>query len=140
MSRPRFEFVLTEGLVDAAVALRLLAQAGIDYDGAAQVANGNPEFWERVPAFNSIARESPVFALPDLESQVCVGPVLQKRVPRRQPDLIIRLAVPMVEAWLLADSDGVSRLLGVPASKVPRSPDAEPHPKRLLVNLARQSS
>ena len=48
-------------------------------------------------------------------------------------------AVREVEAWLLADAARLGRFLGVPAARIPLSPDTLRNPKQEMVNLARRS-
>ena len=54
-------------------------------------------------------------------------------------NLIFRIAVREVEAWLLADCDGISKRLGIAKSKVPRNVEAIESPKDALINLSRSS-
>ena len=51
----------------------------------------------------------------------------------------LRLAVRALEAWLMADSEGVAQHFGVPVSKVPRKPDSIEHPKDDFIKLLRLS-
>jgi hypothetical protein len=55
------------------------------------------------------------------------------------PRLLFRIAVREVEAWLLADREGIANFLGVAKIKVPQNPEAEHDPKNTLINLARKS-
>ncbi|MDW8363213.1 MAG: hypothetical protein RMK74_12500 [Myxococcales bacterium] len=45
-----------------------------------------------------------------------------------------------VEAWLLADADGIASMLGLPCSRIPHDPERLDDPKRCLLELARMSS
>jgi hypothetical protein len=53
--------------------------------------------------------------------------------------MCFRVAVRELEAWLLADAQGIAHFLAVPASAVPIDPDAEEDPTKTLVELARRS-
>ncbi len=63
----------------------------------------------------------------------------QDWVPHPAPHLCFRVAVRALEAWLLADTDAVASYLSVAKTRVPADPEAEAHPKRTLVNIARLS-
>lgn len=58
----------------------------------------------------------------------------------RHPNLIFRVAVREVEAWLLADRPSMADFLEVPLSLIPVEPEASNDPKIEIVNLARGSS
>jgi hypothetical protein len=59
---------------------------------------------------------------------------------RAHPDnLIFRVAVREIEAWLLADHAGMKKLLVAGATKLPRNPDALPDPKQVLLTLAQRA-
>jgi hypothetical protein len=52
-------------------------------------------------------------------------------------DLILRIAVREVEAWLLGDRHGIARFMGVAINLVPQNPEALPDPKAELIKVAR---
>lgn len=53
--------------------------------------------------------------------------------------LMIRVAVLEIEAWLLADRVGVAQWRSVAASRVPDNPEGISDPKRTLIELASRS-
>lgn len=55
------------------------------------------------------------------------------------PNLIFRVAVREIEAWLLADAIGMSEFLGIPEGRIPVDIERVGNPKELVVNLARRS-
>jgi hypothetical protein len=58
----------------------------------------------------------------------------------RNSNLILRIAVHEVEAWLMADREHLlAEFLGIPVAKIPQQTDDCNEPKLLLVNLARHS-
>ena len=86
--------------------------------------------------------QNPVLVLADLDNpQRCPGDVVRDMTERLSvaPDLHIRLAVPEIESWVLADREGIAQWLGIPASVVPRNPESLADPKRSLVQLAARS-
>jgi len=54
-------------------------------------------------------------------------------------NLIFRIAVKEVEAWLLADIDGFSNYLGISKSLIGLNPEKIPNPKETLIQLAKRS-
>lgn len=65
---------------------------------------------------------------------------IARHLPQRNAGFALRVAVRMIESWLLADSEAVSIALSVPRKRVPNEPDLLLNPKESLVNLARASS
>jgi hypothetical protein len=55
------------------------------------------------------------------------------------PNLIFRIAVREIEAWLLADRYGFARFAGISQDLVPPDPEITPDPKAMLVNITRRS-
>lgn len=131
--------VAVEGIVDAAVARRMVEHVGAGF-GAVYGQRGKPHLRGRIEGYNTAARHAPWLVLIDLDREAtCIAPVLANWIPSPAHLLCFRVAVQEVEAWLLSDRQGASSFLGVPISKIPESPENMPHPKRLLVELARQS-
>ena len=86
--------------------------------------------------------QNPVLVLADLDNpQRCPGDLVRDMTQRLSvaPDLHIRLAVPEIESWILADREGIAQWLGIPISVVPRNPESLADPKRSLVQLAARS-
>jgi hypothetical protein len=86
--------------------------------------------------------QNPVLVLADLDSQENCAPnrVIQLRGRTAvAPSLLIRIAVLEIEAWILADREGIAEWLGVPRNIVPRLPEALEDPKREFVQLASRS-
>jgi hypothetical protein len=50
-----------------------------------------------------------------------------------------RIAVHMVESWILADREACSEYLKVSINRIPKFPDDEINPKQVMVGLARRS-
>jgi len=53
--------------------------------------------------------------------------------------MLLRIAVRTIESWLLADRERIAEFLSIDSSLVPLNPEADPSPKRTLVDLARRS-
>ena len=135
------DYIWAEGALDAVAARKLAAICGCNTDRAVErVATDNGAFLQGLAKFNKIAALGRVvLALGDTESKPCPGAVVANHVSNRAPGLVVRLAVPMIEAWFLADAEGSAKFLGVSRSKIPREPEALPHPKASLIQLAKDS-
>lgn len=103
-------------------------------------AMGGANFWRDVRRYNEAARYQWVVALADLEGNPCASGLIARHLPSgREPMFHLRLAVRMVESWLLADRRSIARFLGISVSLVPVAPEGEEDPKRKLVQLAARS-
>lgn len=99
----------------------------------------------RLPAFNhAAARGEPVFVLTDLDVHAqCPGDVLPTWLPkgtRRSRNLVFRVAVKEVEAWLLADKANFADFLAVDSAHLPGRIESIADPKLEIVRLARLSA
>ena len=96
---------------------------------------------KRLQNFCKLARHVPVLLLTDLDTKKCPAALIEEWsrgniIPKQ---LLIRVAVRQVESWLLADRDGMARLLKISVQKLPRDPDALPDAKRSLLQLAQRA-
>lgn len=131
---------LVEGHLEAAVLPVIFRQIGLpDAALVIRVAGGGDRFWREAVRYNAAARHRPVVGLADLERAACVPRLLDRLPGGRHASFHLRLAVRMLEAWLMADRPAMSRLLGVRSALLPERPDEEPHPKRKLMELAQLS-
>jgi hypothetical protein len=138
-----FSLAVVEGDLEIPVTHKLLRATGID-SSFVRIINtqGRSKFWKSVGRYNAAAiHNGPVWGLADLESDPCANWLFERHLRgNRQPGFILRIAVKMLESWLLADRDTIADYLGVSRSEVPTEPEQEVHPKRTIVNLARKSS
>jgi hypothetical protein len=88
--------------------------------------------------FCEVARLQPVLLVTDLDMAECPAALLSEWTVRtgRPESLCLRVAVREVEAWLLADHDGLRELLGRRLGNLPDNPDYLRDPKRYLLGLA----
>jgi hypothetical protein len=141
MTAAGLQLVFTEGSLDASAAIRTASEVGIEILGPVSDSGGNAGFWERASKYNQAAKHiGYILGLGDLEGIRCVGPVLQEKLPMKHANLLVRLAVPELESWLIADGTAMARFLRVSPARMPSNPDSLPDPKRTLVNLARSST
>lgn len=132
-----------EGPVDAAVARRLIAavgcQPGTDYV-TLRGRRGKGALDQRIEGLVIAARHGRrVLVLRDLDAEPCAGPVIARLVSQPQPGFCLRLAVRAVEAWLLADHNGIARGLKIPKSGLPPQPETITDPKDALRRLGQGS-
>jgi hypothetical protein len=57
----------------------------------------------------------------------------------RHPNLLFRVAVQEVEAWLLADRSAFATFLGISRDLIPDNAEQVDNPKEFVVSLARRS-
>lgn len=131
--------VAVEGDLDERIARRLVAEAGGD---VARVYGRRGKEWlrQQIGGYRNASMRSPWFVLVDLDSGEC-PPRLREEwgIAADMRGMCFRVAVRAVESWLLADRDGLARLLGVARGGLPDRPDAAPDPKRALIDAARRS-
>lgn len=135
-----FEFAVVEGYTELAVTEKIFHSLGVDLPTIANKRGGSA-FWKDAPRLNRSATNLRIFGLVDLERAVCPAALIGKYLGRHlSANFVLRVAVRMVESWLLADREAAAKTLGVPLPKMPRRPDDVAHPKRELIDLARCSS
>lgn len=126
-----------EGRLDEAVVRRLAADAGMDVVNVYRT-DGRADLISRIPGYAAAARRDPWLVLCDLDQDEC-APTLVASAVQNPPDLFcFRVAVRSIESWLLADP-GLAARLEISATRLPREPDSERHPKRTLIRIARRS-
>jgi hypothetical protein len=128
-----------EGIVDEAVFRRIVRMARAE-PGPVYGKNGKQHLLQRLPGYNTAARFSPWLVLLDLDHDAdCPPPFLAAALASPSHLMCFRIAVREVEAWLLADRERMAAFLDVNPSWIPRAPEQEADPKRVLVELARRS-
>jgi hypothetical protein len=127
-----------EDAVSEAVIQRVLRESRQKYATATIYNRGGNGYLQRViGGFNNAAKGTPFLVLTDLDKYQCPATLMADwlNVPKH-PNLLLRVAVTEVEAWLLADRQGIAAFLGVKPDLVPLSIEQLPNPKQTLVNLA----
>lgn len=94
-----------------------------------------------LPGFNARARFQPIVALIDADDRPCPPETIKEWLggKKRHKQLVIRVAVREVEAWLLADKEGLAEFLAVRKECVPSETQRLKDPKRYIVRLAARS-
>lgn len=131
---------LVEGFVDEAVARRLLAisghQAGVTYG-----IKGWTYIAQKASDFDRACVNQGLLTLVDFmdTGETCPPAVVRSWVPHRSRLHVFRVVENEIEAWILADREGVAKFLGVALSKIPLTPEKLADPKQYLINVARSS-
>lgn len=102
--------------------------------------SGSGYLSSRMSKWCEIAEHQPLLLLTDLDQSRCAPSLIRAWLGRRPqpPQLIFRIAVREVEAWLLADHEAMHAFLGRTA-RLPKDPDAVADPKRYLLDLAKHA-
>lgn len=137
---PVFISAAVEGLVDAAVATRLIQYVGGEVN-AIHGQKGKSELLRDLRGYNHAARHFPWLVLVDLDCDChCAPPCLQRWLHRASAQMCFRIATREIETWLLADRMGIASFLSVPMNRVPMQPETLPDPTASMVDLARRSA
>ncbi len=93
-----------------------------------------------LPGINHAAKGSPYLVLTDLDKNECPLALIAEWLPHpKHPNLIFRVAVTEVEAWLLAHREAFAQFLGISVNLIPDDVDSVPNPKKLLIELTEKS-
>ena len=128
-----------EGVVDEAVVKRLIVWAGAEI-GPIYGKRGKALLRQRVNGYNNAARYFPWIVIVDLNREAdCPPPMRRIWLPNPEPFMCFRIAVRMIEAWLLADRERFASFFRVRLSDVPAKPELLDDPKEVVVQLSRRS-
>lgn len=133
--------VVIEDELSGAVMRRLISATGRNFVIDRMInAHGNGQIKSGIGKFRTSSYALPHVVLTDLDRYPCPPALLDSwgaiDLPAR---FLFRIAVREVEAWLLADREGIAEFLHVAVNKVPHAPETEDDPKQTLLNLARRS-
>lgn len=109
--------------------------------GTCYVGRGFGYLRRTIHGFNNAAKGTPFLVLTDLDRTECPPELIGTWLPEPlHPNLLFRIAVKEVEAWLLADQAGLASFLSIKRVLVPGDADAIEDPKAQLMDLAKRSS
>ncbi len=133
-------FVLVvEDALSEAVLCKMMATSSLAIEGVI-CTRGNDQIRQGIAKFKNASNVLPHVVLTDLDRYPCAPALLEDwGATDLPPRLLFRIAVREVEAWLLADREGVAHFLQIPLTKLPLYPELEGDPKQALINLARKS-
>ena len=130
-----------EDALSETVLRTLLEETGRPYDVSLVLPKrGKGYLRARILALNDWARGMLCLVLADLDDIECAPRLVDDWLPRgRAPNLVFRVAVTEVEAWVLADRSAFARFLGIPRERIPEDVETIARPKEFLISLARKS-
>ena len=133
--------IAVEDELSGAVMSRLISFSGRNFTiNRVFNARGNVRLKDGMTKFREASRVLPHIVLTDLDRCPCPPELINNwNANQLPPQLLFRVAVREVEAWLMADRAGIAKFLHIDISKVPHAPETEEDPKRTLINLARKS-
>ncbi len=133
--------VVTEDVLSETVLQRLLQNTG--YSGAApifRIARGNAAIRKNLGKYKGASNTIPHIVLTDLDLYPCPLALMNDwRVGALPQSMLLRIAVREVEAWLLADREGIASFLHTAVEKVPFEPELLDNPKHALFGIIRKS-
>jgi hypothetical protein len=92
-----------------------------------------------INAWNRVAQYVPFIVLTDLDQHLCPKELIDDWLSEAiHPNLLLRVAVREVEAWLLADRSNFAKFLNVSEKCIPPAPDRLSDPKAAVI-IPRQS-
>ncbi|MBP7460085.1 MAG: DUF4276 family protein [Candidatus Delongbacteria bacterium] len=95
---------------------------------------------KNIKRFNQASAQCPYFVLTDLDRGNCAPMLIDEWLGSKpNPQLIFRVAVREVEAWLLPDIEGFSRFAGVSQALLERNPESISDPKAMLFEIVKHS-
>lgn len=138
----RWIAIATEDELSERVGEKLIQQAGGKLSISLRLRRGGSGYLRsRLANFCQMAAHQPVVVITDLDRIECAPGLIGTWFAGqpRPPGLIFRVAVREIESWLLADHEGMKKLLGKRIGHLPREPDQLPDPKAVLLALAERS-
>lgn len=130
---------LVEGRLDGVVLRTLWTQLGRPADELLIRDAGGSGFWRDAKRYNEAGRYQLVIGLADLEQAPCARAALDRLGEPRTQGFQLRLAVRMIESWLIADRAEFADFLGVSTAMLPTEPESLQHPKSLIHELSQRS-
>ena len=132
---------VVEGYMESIFLPIVLLQIGrADLQPNIRDAGGVTKFWPIAVRYNEAGTHRDVLGLGDLEQGECAPTLLLDKLQQNSARFHIRIAVRMLESWLIADRARLASFLRAPIAAVPVNPDLLQHPKQELVNIARRST
>lgn len=133
--------IAVEDILSDAVVRRLLSLSGKSFTiGATFMRGGQSYLKARIEGFNNAAKGTPFFVLTDLDQHECASTLIKDWLPHdKNPNLIFRVAVIEVEAWLMADRQNFAKFLGISSTLIPKNIESVSDPKALLLKLSKKS-
>jgi hypothetical protein len=102
---------------------------------------GNGYLRSRLNSFKAMANNALVILITDLDNLNCAPTLIHEwfEGTHKPNNLLFRVAVREIEAWVMADREGLARFLEISLDVIPRNPESLIDPKSTLIKLARKS-
>ena len=134
--------LVVEDELSEAVARKLL-RTGVQSYAVSVVYNrgGYGYIKKNIRGFNSAAKGTPWLVLTDLDTRECPPSMIDRWFgpASLEPNLLFRVAVREVEAWLLAHRSAFAEFVGVREGLVPQDVEQIDNPKKKLIDIVRRS-
>ena len=133
--------IATEDELSAVTLETLLAYVDRGYSiGTVYRRGGYGYLKKTIRGWNQAARSTPFIVLTDLDTSLCPINLLKDWLTDPlHPNLVFRVAVREVDAWLLADIESLCHYLRVGKMLIPEDTDTLTDPKKAVVDLAKRS-
>jgi hypothetical protein len=132
--------LVVEDSLSEAILRKILGSSGRGYAiGTAYNRGGSGYIKGIIAGLNNAAKGTPFVVLTDLDRIECAPVLVDEWLPHTpHHNLLFRVAVREVEAWVLADAEAFAIFFGVRRQLLPNNPDSVDDPKQFLVNLVRR--
>lgn len=134
--------IAVEDSLSEGVLRRLFKETARPFDVSACYSRGGFGYLKsKASGFNNAAKAVPFVLFTDLDRYDCAPSLIADWLPHGcHRNLVFRVAVREVEAWLLADRQGLAGYFRVNQVRVPRDPESLIDAKAAVVALARRST
>jgi hypothetical protein len=132
--------IATEDELSEIVLLRILAGLKRYAVGMAYRRGGFGYLRRTISGWNRAAKSVPFIILADLDRRECPITLIESWLAEpKHPNLLFRIAVREIEAWLLADRVNFAKFLAIPENSIPVDCEGVADAKATLIDLARRS-
>ena len=134
--------LVVEDELSEAVASKLLELSSQSYAIRIVYSRGGYGYIKKnIGGFNNAAKGTPYLVVTDLDTEDCAPALIGKWLNKRtlHPNLLFRVAVKEVEAWLLAHRSAFAEFVGVREGLVPKNVEQIDDPKKKLIDIVRRS-
>ena len=134
-------YIFTEDKLGLVVARKIAAFLKFEIAHADEL-KGNSRLKANIKKYNEIAKRFPVLVLTDLDEKECAPTLFREWTQGFEVNrnLMLRINVREVEAWLFGDATGFAEFLGMEADNIPRNPESLLDPKQKLFSLIKSKS
>lgn len=91
--------------------------------------------------YNNAAKQTPFFVITDLDKKECAVTLIRDWFGNNQKEtnLIFRVAVREIDAWILADKKGIAKALHISPDIILSDPEKIEDPKGFLMQISKKS-